>query len=153
MKVESKSYLLISGLISFFILIVTFLASVYFLVNAQKMKRYALKKDKFISISINSIEKTKEKSTKVAKQTTKKKVVKKESAQKVHKKVKQVIDKPIVNEDIGSLFSNVATKKIVHRKRENKRRSIDKSVLEVVKKDLHQLKENKVDDSLSKRLE
>lgn len=153
MKVENKSYLLISGLISFFLLFVTFLVSIYFLFNVQKMKRYALKKDTFISISINSIDKTKKKSIKEVKVPSKKKVLKKESAHIVHKKVKQVIDKPVINEDIGSLFSQVATKNIVHKRREQKRRSIDKRVFEVVKKDLHPLEANKVDDSLSKRVE
>lgn len=146
MTVQNRSYLLISGIISFFILFVTFFASVYLLFNAQKIKTYALKKDKYISISINAVAQTERKKVKPV---VKKKVVKKE----VHKKVKQVIDTPIVNEDIGSLFSNVATKKIVHKKREVKRQSIDNRVFEVVKKDFHTLKENQVDESLSRRLE
>lgn len=138
MTVQSRAYFIISGIISFVILFIAFAASVYILFTNEKIKTYALKKDNFISISLNNIPKT---TKKVIKKSVKKKVVKK------------VIDTPIIDEDIGSLFSNVATKKIIHKKREIKKRRIDKNILEAVNKEFNTLKENKVDNNISKKLE
>jgi len=147
MTVQSRAYFIISGIISFVILFIAFAASVYILFTNEKIKTYALKKDNFISISLNNIPKT---TKKVIKKSVKKKVVKKSVKKKV---VKKVIDTPIIDEDIGSLFSNVATKKIIHKKREIKKRRIDKNILEAVNKEFNTLKENKVDNNISKKLE
>jgi len=128
------------------------------LYNSEKVHNYALKKDKFITVSINITpkvspkkipkkKKAKLRDKKISKQITKKSVVRKKS-----------IIKPdmqdVVNEDISSLFSKVKTTEIKHKKRVLKRRKIDSGVLNKVEKKIKTIDSKKSPkDSLTKKIE
>ena len=121
--VRSNYYFYISGLISFTIFFIFVSMFIYMLMSSAKIKSYALKKDNFISISLDT----------VIPQTTKN--------LKVQEK-KELVSKEFDSDlSIDDLFSDVTTKTI---KNKQSKKIDDKRFQEITKR-LKKSKLNKVD--------
>ena len=134
---ENPRLFYLSGLLSFFIFFIFLFVFVRMLFFENKIRTYGLKKDKFVSISLENIP-TKSKHTEkkeLDKPLTKPKEVVKKATKPAVKKVKKrsVIDPASENVDVDSLFSNVWTKKIDTRKTKPKRRAESRSLAEIEK--------------------
>lgn len=126
----NNNYFYISGLISFGMFFFFISIFIIMMLKSEKTQQFALKKDEFISISINSsvLE------------------IKKKNVEQVKEKIikKQVID-PVESQelDIDDLFSDVQTKDVKIKKVEPKR--IDAKRLQEINKKISTTKENKVE--------
>jgi len=125
--VKNNSFFYLSGLISLFLFIFFLFSFGYMLFKSNKIKSYALKKDEYISISVDIIEPKKENKENIIKDKNLQKTSKSNSLATVSKtKHKDV--------DISDLFSNVWTKKVKIDNTKPKVKSLDKRrILEITK--------------------
>ncbi len=119
---QNDNYFYVSGLFSLFIFFFFFFFVVKFLFTPIKTKSFAMKRDTYVSISLEDL------------------ALPSQQKQKVEKEIAQV--KKAKNIDINNLFSDVWTKKIVKKKEskksQSKRRSLD------LQRKMHVSKENDV---------
>lgn len=101
---DNNTNFYLSGLISFSLFILVFLLFAILLFDSQSSKKFALKKDDFISISLIS--------TKVPIP-----IIKKQKSTPIVNEADSSENKEV---DINNLFSDVWTKKIIHKKEETK---------------------------------
>ncbi len=133
LQADGYKYFFISGVLSlllFFLFIVSFF---YLLFSPHITKTYGMKKEKFVSISLEDIPKPKvTKTQKKQIKKTEQKVTKpkKTSSSKLKRKK---IDAVAQNVDVGSLFSDVWTKKINTKVKKQKRTDL-KRIQEIDKK-------------------
>jgi len=126
--VRNSNYIIISGFISVSLFLFFLSLFVYMLFSSHNIKSFALKKDNYISVSIDfTIPKTK--------QSKKNK--------KTDTEVKDSVDIPNQDIDIGNMFEKVWTKKIDPKKA--KKKNNNKRLLEIQKK-VKTLKNNNVKD-------
>jgi protein TonB len=138
---NSNTYFYISGLISLSLFGIFLAFFLYMLFSAKTNKSYALKKDNYISISINTDVSTKVKSrVKDEIQKEIKKPIENIEPQVEPKKEDTEDTKEI---DIGDLFSEVTTKEIKKIKPKPKKRDIRK--LNELQKKIKTIKNNKVE--------
>jgi len=118
-----QKYFYLSGFISLSIFTLFLVSFFYMIFHSTKLKTFAMNKDTFISISLDTVK------------------VKAVKNKKSAKSVKPIIEKSVVaqNIDVNDLFSDVWTKKIAKPKTKNKRR-----IAEIQKK-LQTTSENRVD--------
>lgn len=143
---NNSNYFYLSGLISFGIFFLFLGIFITMMLKSDKVKQFALSKDKFISISIDP-PKLKPKNKKVVKQIKK-------------KIVKQVID-PVESQefDIDDMFSDVQTKEVEIKKQEPKRieaarlQEINKKILTTKENEVEKIEQNKEVESKSSALE
>lgn len=109
---KQDNYFYASGILSlsiFFIFIFSFIILLY---NNTKNESFAMKKDTFVSISLDSVDvKTKPTKQKPKKEVSKPQVQK--PAQAVESKPE--VKKPVEKVDVNDLFSNVPTQKIIQK--------------------------------------
>jgi len=133
---NNKYYFYISGFLAFTLFSLFFFSFVILLFQPNKKNSFALQKDNYVSVSIKIPEKKVHKQRKVQKSA--------------------VVQKPVVqqkkNVDINNLFSDVWTKKIVHKKKEPKVKPEDNRRLLDIQKKIKTTKKNSV-ESLSKKIE
>ncbi len=130
---KNSSHFYISGFISLGLFTLFFMLFITMLFTPTKNSSFALKKDTFISISLE-----------LPKVQTKK--AKKQEKAAVVEAPKVVESKPV---DINNLFSDVWTKKIVHKK--EKPKPVDKRRLLAIQKSIQTKKANDV-KSISKKI-
>ena len=120
---NTQKYFYLSGVISLSIFTLFLISFFYMIFHSSKINTFAMNKDTFISISLDTIK------------------VKAVKNQKSAKSIAKVIEKSVVpqNIDVNDLFSDVWTKKIAKTKPKNKRR-----IAEIQKK-LQTSSENRVD--------
>ena len=114
---SNKHYFYISGFIAFSLFILFLLLFIFTLFKPNKINTYALKKESYISISLEVVEV--------------KSVQKKKSQKAVLMEEKSTVSQ--TPKDINKLFSDVWTKKIVHKK-EKVKKVDNKRYLELQKK-------------------
>ncbi len=134
---ENPRLFYLSGVLSFFIFFLFLFVFVRMLFFEQKIRTYGLKKDKFVSISLENIPTKSKRSEKKEMERPlqdKPNELPKKAAQPAEKKVKkrEVVDPISENIDVDSLFSNVWTKKIDTRKKA-KRKIESKRLAEIEK--------------------
>ncbi|PHS57047.1 MAG: hypothetical protein COB17_07470 [Sulfurimonas sp.] len=132
---RDKFYFYISGLISLLIFTLFLSLAIYMMLSVDDVKQFALKKDQFISISIQT-PKLEIKSTKKSVNTS---VVKQKNSPLKQKEV-----------NIDNLFSDVWTKSIKKQKKEATK--IDKRRLKAISKKLKKTQNNKI-ESISKKIQ
>ncbi len=131
--VDEKKYFLYAAIITFTLLVLFFLGFFYLFFHKSHLQTYALKKDKYISISLAT----------TPLKTTQKKQKKSIKVKKKKKVIRKSVD-PTQSEDIDSLFENVWTKKI-NPKVVKKKRVDTKRIAEIQKSiDLPKKSSNKV---------
>jgi len=130
--VRNNSYFILSGFIALSLFLLILFLFFYMMFSKSKINNFALVKDNFISISLQTVSAP----TKTIKKEV---IVPKEEVQSVEE-VKEV--------DIGDLFSEVWTKKI---KIEKKEKKIDRKRLELIQKKIKTKEENSV-EPLSKKV-
>jgi protein TonB len=124
--VKSDKYFYLSGLLSFSLFLFFLGLFVTIVLSQEKLKQFALKKDNYISVSINTPHVTSKPVKKSAKPEEKKPPI--EIKKEEPKPIETPIIKPqVVNKNISDLFASVKTQKIAH-KQENKP-VIDKKLL------------------------
>ena len=142
MDKSNNFYFYISGLISLFLF--TFFLSIFIIsiVSSKKNKIFAVKKDNYISISIDMIDMH----TASAKKSKDVPVLKKEIVQEPVKEKPIVKEKEIKSEkkeiSVDELFSDVWTKNIKNVK--EKKQTVDKRVLHSIKKKIDKSNANEV---------
>ncbi len=129
--VRSNYYFYISGLISFTIFFIFISMFIYMLMSSAKIKSYALKKDNFISISLDM----------VIPQTTKNLKVQKKNIEPISEEIESDLS-------IDDLFSDVSTKTIKKKNIKN----IDNKRLQELTKRLKTAELNKV-ESINKKID
>ena len=117
--VNDTKYFYLSGLISFLLFFTVIFLFIYTIVMQDKIKTFALKKDTYVSISLNTIDTSK------IKNDTKKPIDKIKPKPTTNKKPKEKksekVDKPKPSPDVkenrsaSNLFSKVKTKQIAHK--------------------------------------
>jgi len=125
---RNSNYFYISGFISLSLFGLFLSLFIFMMLNKSEIESYALKKDNFISISLET---PKLKSTKAPKKVAK-------SA------VETINDTPSENIDIDDLFNDVWTKKIVHK--QPKKKPINSKRLQEIQK---KIKTSQVNDTKS----
>jgi len=132
--VRDNQYFYISGFLS--LSIFTFFSSVfiYMMISSEDVKQFALKKDNFISISINI--------PKVETKTAKKSVSK-----PAQKQIQTPLKQKEVN--IDNLFSDVWTKSI--KKQKKKPNKVDKRRLQAIQRKIKKTQNNQV-ESISQKI-
>lgn len=142
--VRKDSYFYFSGFFSLLIVVLTLVLFLYMLIKNEKIKSFALKKDSFVSISLNNIPTT-VKNTKKSEVVNEQKVVKpKESSTS---EVKESKSEPIP--DVSSLFSSVNTQKVEKVKKEEKK-VVDENRVSTIAKRLKTKSENEVQSTYEK---
>ena len=131
---RENSYFYISGFISLSLFTFFLSLAVYMMVSLEGKKQFALKKDNYISISIN----TPKVETKSAKKSVTKPVVKQEVTPLKQKEV-----------NIDNLFSDVWTKSIKKKKKEAPK--LDKRRLQAISKKIKKSQNNKI-ESISQKV-
>ncbi len=131
--VSSDRYFYLSGFISISLFVLFLVLFISMVLQQEKLKQFALKKDNYISISID---------TPLTNKKTFKKNVKKEPPkpkQEIKKEEPEPIEKPVVQKktedkkkNISDLFASVSTQKIVEKK--EKKPVIDKKLLSKLSK-------------------
>jgi len=133
--VRNNNFFIISGFISITLFLLFFFAFIHLLFSSKKLDVYALKKDNYISISLDM-------SLPKIKKHKKSAVVKHQVSQKAQVLPKQEI--PAQDIDVGDLFSDVWTKKI--KKKKVKKSSQDIKRLQEIEKRVQTLKNNDVEN-------
>jgi len=131
---RDNSYFYISGLISLSLFTFFLSLAIYMMVSFNDVKQFALKKENYISISINTP-----------------KVETKSAKKSLSKPVEKQVDTPLKQKevDIDNLFSDVWTKSIKKTKKEPKK--IDKRRLQAISKKIKKTQNNKV-ESISQKV-
>jgi len=133
----------LSGLISFLLFFSIATLFMMMLIVDNTSKNYALKKDKYVKVSIDL---TENRPVKKQKKQVKKK---REAPAKKKEELKKAVAKPA---DFSSLFSNVKAQKIVHKKKKViHKQKIDTAQLQQIQKRIKTSK--KRDSSISKSIE
>jgi len=140
--VRNDSLFYLSGFISFLLFFSVIALFGYMLVVKDTLKSFALKKDTFIKVSIDLTQDKPVKKQKKQVKKIEKSIVKKQEAQK------KPSAKPA---DFSSLFSNVKSQKIVHKKQKPKERKIDTAQIKQIQKRIKT--SSKRDSSASKAIE
>ncbi|MEA3522619.1 MAG: cell envelope integrity protein TolA [Campylobacterota bacterium] len=123
--VRNNSLFYLSGFVSFLLFFsVLFLFSYLVIIN-ELPKSFALKKDKFIKVSVDLTE------AKPFKKQKKQVKIKKESIVKKQKIKEEPLATPA---DFSSLFSNVKAKKIVYKKQVQQKQKIDTAQIKQIQK-------------------
>jgi hypothetical protein len=134
--VKNDSLFYLSGFLSFLLFFSVIALFGYILIVNDNLKNFALKKDKYVKVSIDL---TQDKPIKKQKKQVKKKqdsVVKKKELKK----------KPVAKKaDFSSLFSNVKAQKIVHKKIKHKERKIDTAQIKQIQKRIKTTKKRESD--------
>ncbi len=129
---RNNSLFYLSGFISFLLFFSFLTLFGYLVVNNESLKNYAMKRDKYVKVSIDL---TQNKPLKKLKKQIKKKrdaIVKKE--------------KPVVKKaDFSSLFSNVKAQKIVHKKSKHKDIKINSAQIKQIQKRIKPTKKRESD--------
>jgi protein TonB len=128
---KNSTYFYVSGLISLSLFAFFLFLFIYIIFNNSDIKTFALKKDNYISISleVQNVEKK-----------VKKKIIKSSSVESISNEKAQ-------NIDVNDLFSDVWTKKIEHKKPKPK----NSKRLQEIQKKINKTKQNSV-ESISKSL-
>jgi len=119
--VNDSKYFYLSGLISFIFFSLVAITFIYLIVIQDKIKTFALKKDSFISISLNNID-----TSKIDTKKPVKKLKPKPTINKKPKEIKKIESKKLESElkttpdvkkspSLSNMFSQVKTKKITHK--------------------------------------
>jgi len=111
---KNSFYFYLSGLLSFLLFVAILLAVMFFALSSSKAKSYAMKKEKYVAVSIMMDQKisSKNRAEKALKSTPK---------PPAKPKSKPAVEKTV---DISSMFSSVKTKKIVYKKARKKPKKI-----------------------------
>jgi outer membrane biosynthesis protein TonB len=135
----------LSGFISFLVFFSVITLFMMIIVD-NTTKNFALKKDKYVKVSIDLTENRPVKKQKKQIKKKQKEIVKKEKI--VEKPKKKAVAKPA---DFSSLFSNVKAQKIVHKKKKVKPKKIDTAQINQIQKRIKTTK--KRESSISKTIE
>jgi protein TonB len=151
----NNRYFYLSGLISLSLFALFLVLFVIILLQQEKLKQFALKKDNYISVSINTPLVTKKtlKKSKKSKPTPPKPKVKKEEPKPPIEKPAEQKKPQVVNKNISDLFASVKTQKISHKS--NKKPVIDKKLLSKLSKKTAKksITQNSAAASLMKKIE
>jgi len=118
--VNDSKYFYLSGLISFIFFSLVAITFIYLIVIQDKIKTFALKKDSFISISLNNIDTSKFDTKKPIKKLKPKPTINKNPKEIKKKEIKvesELKTTPDVKKtpSLSNMFSQVKTKKITHK--------------------------------------
>lgn len=127
---HNNNYFYLSGLISFSMFFLFIAVFISMMLKSEKIQQFALKKNNFISITLDSPKSV----------IHKNKVIK-----QIKKKIIKPVVEPIESDDfnIDDLFSDVQTKEVKIKKKEHKR--IDAKRLQEINKKINTTKENDVE--------
>jgi len=136
--VKNSTYFYLGGFISLTLFISFISLFLYMMLSSSKQKIYALKKDKYISISINISSRENKTDTKVIKEQKQTN----NPVQKIQSKIEKNISK---NFNVENLFDDVWTKKIVLKEKKVKKidnKIINSKVLKEIEKKIKKLDVN-----------
>ncbi len=128
---ENSRLFYLSGVLSFVIFFFFLFLFVHMLFVEQKIRTYGMKKERYVSISLQNVP-TKSKKTEKKAQIPKLSKPQKKEQKKLVKKKKSQVDPVSENLDVDSLFNNVWTKKIDTRIKK-KRHTDAKRIAEIQK--------------------
>ena len=141
---NNNSYFYISGFISLSLFLLFSAVFIAFIVSSKDIDNFALKKENYVSISMDMIEMKKSAPKKTLSKETLKDEVKKEIPVKdVSQKETQQQEQQKKDINVDDLFSDVWTKNIKNNKIE-KEKTVDKRIIHTIKKKISKSETNEV---------
>ena len=152
--VNDTKYFYASGFISFLVFACVAFLFVYVIVMQDTIKTFALKKDNFISISLNNIDTSKVDTKKPKKKIQPKPTINKKVKQAKKKEIK--VEKPLKttpemkkSPSVSNMFSQVQTKKLSHRAKKPIKKIDTKRIASITKR-IHTTKTTSKSEAVQK---